>query len=181
MRLLTAVPLVSALLASCSISSPFRIPDSTRSAPPAPDDPVIVVVTQAKVGSNIARNLQFWRQVSRVYRSLETQPGLLGYSIRRQLLGDQAWTITAWSDAAALQAFVAGGVHRQAMNEGSPALTAMSFVRAEVRYRELPLSWAAAEHILAQSGSGYGSNKPATPAPAVSPSSAASSGRSTAH
>jgi hypothetical protein len=41
---------------------------------------------------------------TRIRRQLSTSPGLIGYSLRAQIAAKRFWTLSAWEDAAALQA-----------------------------------------------------------------------------
>ena len=158
MKTIRWIPLV-ALLGGCTIATPFR-----TVAEPAPET-VIVVITHAVTGEDRARNRVFWRQVREVQASLPRQPGLVGYSIRRQLLGREAWTQTVWRDEASVRAFVQGAVHRQAMGEGSSALVSMAFARAERAAGQAPLPWAEAEALLAREAGRYGTSGPAESPP----------------
>lgn len=115
------------------------------------DQLVIVSVTVAYLGSNRTENKKFWAQVFRVHDSLQTQPGCLGHAIRRQFLGNQAWTVTVWSDTGCLDHFVQGSIHRVAVQESREALQSAKFYRTSIPTSSLPFTWRDAEHLVAQS------------------------------
>ena len=78
---------------------------------------------------------------TRIRRQLSTSPGLIGYSLRAQIAAKRFWTLSAWEDAAALQAFVAGPQHVAIMKALAPYMGATHFVRWNVKGSELPLTW----------------------------------------
>ncbi len=145
-------------LTNCKISTPFRAPeiDPSGQAVGAPDDRVVVGVTHVVVGKDGRRAKTFWSNVWKVKGSLEARPGFLGASLRRQLFGNQAWTMTVWEDHQSLDAFVRHAVHRSAMKEGMPALVKARFARIEVARDEIPISWKRAERLLETEGWEYG-------------------------
>jgi heme-degrading monooxygenase HmoA len=78
---------------------------------------------------------------SRIQRQLSTSSGLIGYSLRAQLTAKRFWTLSAWEDAAALQAFVVGPPHVAIMKALAPYMGATRFARWNVKGSELPLTW----------------------------------------
>ena len=78
---------------------------------------------------------------TRIRRQLSTSPGLIGYALRAQIAAKRFWTLSAWEDAAALKAFVAGPPHVTIMKALAPYMGATSFVRWNVKGSELPLTW----------------------------------------
>ena len=78
---------------------------------------------------------------TRIRRQLSTSPGLIGYSLRAQIAAKRFWTLSAWEDAAALQAFVAGPPHVAIMEALAPYMGATRFIRWNVKGSELPLTW----------------------------------------
>jgi quinol monooxygenase YgiN len=78
---------------------------------------------------------------TRIRRQLSASPGLIGYSLRAQVAAKRFWTLSAWEDAAALQAFVAGPPHVVIMKALAPYMGATRFVRWDVKGSELPLTW----------------------------------------
>jgi hypothetical protein len=78
---------------------------------------------------------------TRVRRQLSTSPGLIGYSLRAQIVAKRFWTLSVWEDAAALQAFVSGPPHVAIMKALAPYMGVTRFVRWNVKGSELPLTW----------------------------------------
>jgi quinol monooxygenase YgiN len=78
---------------------------------------------------------------TRIQRQLRTSSGLLGYSLRARLAAKQFWTLSAWEDEAALQAFVAAPPHVAVMKAMAPYMGATRFVRWYVKGSKLPLRW----------------------------------------
>lgn len=142
----TLTALAAGLLAlpSCTISTPLR------KGPAMPGrGTVILAVTHARLVR--ARRGEFDRQTRLVSEGLSGQAGLIAWSLRRELLGDEVWTLTVWSDEEALDRFVYEARHRQAMGAGRPALRATRFARAEMAASELPVRWRTALDLLEQS------------------------------
>ncbi|MEL6823720.1 MAG: hypothetical protein AAFP70_18335 [Calditrichota bacterium] len=142
-------------LSSCTISTPFRYVDEAERDITEKHDSLLVVITYAKTGKDGDKNNAFWDNVSKVYDSMDSQSGLVGYSIRRELFGDQAWTMTVWREEESLKKFVSGAVHLKAMREGTGALADMLFARKRIAVSEIPISWEAAESILVEKGRGH--------------------------
>jgi quinol monooxygenase YgiN len=78
---------------------------------------------------------------ARILRQLRTSTGLIGYSLRAQLAAKRFWTLSAWEDEAALQAFVAALPHAAVMQAVAPYMGATKFTRWTVKGSDLPLQW----------------------------------------
>ena len=144
-----------ALLGGCTISTPFKGPGYDRDDGVTGDRSgatVVVALTHAVLGPE-RRN--FDRGVDRVVDSLAQQPGLIGSSLRRELFGNEAWTMTVWRDAAALDAFVRSSVHQQAIRDGAGDLAGANFSRFELPAAALPIDWETALDYLAASQRAY--------------------------
>lgn len=144
-------------LGGCAIATPFRGPGYDSADGVAADRPetVVVVLTEAVLRDDRAGSSAFWDNVGKVEDSLAQQPGFIGYSLRRELLGDRAWTMTAWSDEASIAAFVHSPTHQTAIAEGLGALQATGFARIKVKRDDVPLDWERALEILAASERRY--------------------------
>lgn len=149
------VPLLGLLLGGCAVATPFRGPGFTagKVTSVAPDQDVVVVLTNARV--HRALRGPFDAQTSKVVDSLPNQPGLVGYSVRRELLGDEVWTMTVWKSEADRARFVASNSHRTAMIEGSPALKSARFSRVLLPAKDIPISWDRAKQILDEQSRRY--------------------------
>jgi heme-degrading monooxygenase HmoA len=77
----------------------------------------------------------------RVVQQLKSSRGLIGYSLRAELLAKSFWTLSAWESEAALRAFVQAPPHREIMAALQPHMGQTSFDRWTVKGTELPLHW----------------------------------------
>jgi quinol monooxygenase YgiN len=84
---------------------------------------------------------QLLLHMTRILRQLRRSRRLLGYSLRADLGVKQFWTLSAWEDEAALQAFVRTQPHARAMTVLEPHLGATTFIRWAVKGSELPVGW----------------------------------------
>ncbi len=155
--LLLGLIVLSALgLSACKIGTPFRMADNDRANTSVDKNQTVMVgITHVVVGQNRKRTKTFWNHVKSVQGSLEEQPGFIGGAIRRELFGNEAWTMTVWTDEESLNGFVRSQVHRTAMTEGWPALKSARFARMEVSRDQIPLSWKQAEELLDTVGRSY--------------------------
>lgn len=129
-----------ALTGGCSVATPFRWLDKTQAGEPAqPDAQVLVAVTHATIDP--ARRKIFDQGANRVIDSLPMQPGLLGYSVRRQVFGNEVWTATVWTDETSLMRFLRSPAHLQAVRDSSTALVQIDYKRIGLRRSELPMRW----------------------------------------
>lgn len=132
-------------LNGCAIGTPWpRLP---AAAPEQANDTVVLVLTRVVVDTQQRR--EFDRQNNRVLGSMASQPGLIGHAARRQLFGDQGWTMSVWTDDAARAAFVQSAVHREAVARSMPALRTVELKRLTVARRDLPTDWDQVLRMLA--------------------------------
>ena len=133
----------AAALTGCIVDTPFRGPgyDPNTGVTVQSVDTFIVAVTNAQLRDDWRLRSRFWDHVEKVEETLNGRPGFVGFSKRTELFGDQAWTMTVWTDEASLDAFVASAVHQTAIEQAMPSLTAARFARLEVGRSELPVSW----------------------------------------
>lgn len=142
-----AAGLSALLIGACTMATPFRGP-----GPASAEGVVTLAVTRATLGDDPALRARFWENVARVEASLAAQPGFLGFSKRTEILGDTAWTLTAWADRASLDAFVQGPAHRTAMREANAGLAGSRFVRYEAPAADWPPRWDEALARLSRDG-----------------------------
>ncbi|HJY87845.1 MAG TPA: antibiotic biosynthesis monooxygenase [Candidatus Acidoferrales bacterium] len=83
----------------------------------------------------------FFFYTAQVVKQLASAPGLLGYSVLARPLSKRFWTLSAWENEGALQAFVQHPPHVRLMRALSPHMGETKFVRWMVRGSELPLRW----------------------------------------
>lgn len=125
-------------LSSCTVARPFSRPPAP---PPLPDETVVVVVTHAELWDD--RREAFDDYTSLLVDALDEGrfEGLIGFSVRKELLGDRVWTMSVWSDEAAIESFTRSPLHRAAMARAGRAIKSMRLRRLRARPEEIPLSW----------------------------------------
>jgi hypothetical protein len=90
---------------------------------------------------------RFWRVPSfliytlRIARQLQRSPGLMGYSLRAELLTGRFWTLSVWENESALQEFVRAAPHEETMRALIPHMGPTRFVRWTVLGAHLPVRW----------------------------------------
>ena len=153
----TIAVLMLLALGGCVFATPFRGPgyDAKTGVTAEGTDTVVVALTKAVLRGDRRKRSEFWAHVFAVEKSLSEQPGLIGYSLRTQMFGPVAWTMTVWTDEASLTAFVQGETHQAAIAEGFEALETAGFARFEADRTEIPVAWDRALEALEQSGRSY--------------------------
>ncbi|WP_348700831.1 hypothetical protein, partial [uncultured Limnobacter sp.] len=136
-RLLQVTSLAAAGLAltAFSISTPFVYPQGKA----AIAQNAKLVVTHAFVKEG--KSGPFYSRSEAVVKSLQGQPGLLAYSVRRQLFGNQAWTLTLWESENSKSAFIRSSAHQLAMAEASSVLSCARFLRVDWSGEVKNLDW----------------------------------------
>jgi heme-degrading monooxygenase HmoA len=81
------------------------------------------------------------RQTVRIIRALSRADGLVGYSLKADLIAKTFWTVSAWESEAALHAFARSDVHREAMRRVGPHMAEPQIEIRSVAGHELPLAW----------------------------------------
>lgn len=141
------------LLGGCHIATPY---EAFSDSPLADDATVVVSITHAMLGDDAGMRKRFWAHVEQVEDALADQPGLIGFSKRAALGGDDAWTMTVWRDEASLRAFVRSDTHQAAIRNAMPGLHGARFARFEIDQQQVPLSWDVALDFLETHARGYG-------------------------
>ena len=134
--------LLPLLATGCAAAQPFEGPGWDREAglTATLDGPVVVAATYA----HIARGEKgaFNDHVDQIVEALEDAPeGLIGYALRGEILGDEVWTVSAWTDEDALLGFVTGEAHAAAMADAGTVLEAAAFARWTVAPEDLEIDW----------------------------------------
>jgi heme-degrading monooxygenase HmoA len=144
--LAVAAPLALALvpaLGGCAVARPWSQPGASPPALDAAADraTVTLVITHAVLDG--ARRKPFDAYTGRVVEALQsgTVPGLVGFSVRKELFGDQVWTMSAWTDRAASRRFAAASPHREALEQASHAIRSVRVRTFEVPRGAPPPSW----------------------------------------
>jgi heme-degrading monooxygenase HmoA len=121
-------------LASCAISTPYRV---KKESPPDAQ----VVVSFTRVALDQKKRSVFDSYVKEIASTLDQQTGLLGYSLRREVFGNQAWTVTVWESDEALMRFVNSQLHTEAMEKSEPSVVGTDFVRKRMKSGDIPVPW----------------------------------------
>lgn len=151
-----ALTALAGLAGGCTFATPYR---ELRSGPgvsaPGAGETVVIALSEVTLGPDRAARAAFWEGMRAFERDLPNHPGLLGYSLRRELLGDRAWTMTVWESEAALGRFVSSPVHAAAIRASHAAIRDQRFATLSRPRAEAPLRWPEALDVLARQGQGY--------------------------
>lgn len=128
-------------LSCCSCTAPFR---RLEALPPE----ATVIVTLSAVEYRKGQRKPFFADTRRVLADLPNQAGLVGYTFRFQLLGNKAWTMTAWKDEASRDQFGRSPVHLAAVRHSRKTAQNMRFISVTVPAGSLPMSWDEAIRLL---------------------------------
>ncbi|MEM9553533.1 MAG: hypothetical protein AAGC60_04690 [Acidobacteriota bacterium] len=148
--------LTLSLTAGCTVGQSFRGPGFDPGLGVTAEgagETVVVAITHTTVASGWSKRRSFSRHLWDVVDTMPDHPGLVGYSVRRDLFGADAWTLSVWTTEQALSSFLRSPVHASAVEDGGRTLTSLRRARAEVATDEIPLGWPRALEILeAQNG-----------------------------
>lgn len=136
--LLAGVGALLSSLWSCTVSTPFRGPGYSNGTPGSDGD-VIVAVTHATL--HRGNRSAFDKHTSLVIKDIPTHAGYLGHSVRKQLFGNEVWTLSVWRDHVSLDEFVRAPVHREAIKQGIDAIIEAQFLRFEWPASSPPPRW----------------------------------------
>jgi quinol monooxygenase YgiN len=89
----------------------------------------------------ITSTARFFLAVSAVRRQLADAEGLVGYTLRAKPLARNYWTLSVWTDAAALQAFVRTPPHLIVMSSLRPSMGPTKFVQWEITAEDALPTW----------------------------------------
>jgi hypothetical protein len=76
----------------------------------------------------ISATVRFFRGVSAVRRQLAAANGLVGYTLRARPLARDYWTLSVWTDGAALSEFMRTSPHVQLMTSLKPYMGPTKFI-----------------------------------------------------
>ena len=99
----------------------MELPWSAADAPSAGlDDRDAYVMASRFELTSAWRSPAFLAQAIRVWRQARRSPGVLGVSLRAQLLRRTYWTLSVWTDEAALRTYARTDPHRTVMRRVRP-------------------------------------------------------------
>ncbi|MEM7147509.1 MAG: antibiotic biosynthesis monooxygenase [Verrucomicrobiota bacterium] len=107
---------------------------------------VFVAVTEGQYDKGQGKI--FLRQLRQVMDSMPENPGLVGFAVRKQILGRKVWTLSVWKDEASLSHFLRNQAHRQAVSEGGIPPSTFRSAYTHVSPEEIPFSWQEAVALL---------------------------------
>ena len=132
---------LASFLSHCSYTAPFRRVESIS-------QDASVILTLSAVEHQKGQRKPFFTDTKRVLADLPNHAGLVGYSYRFQLLGNKAWTMTAWKDEASRNQFSQSPVHLSAVRNSPITAQNMRFMSVTVLTSSLPMSWDEAIRLL---------------------------------
>jgi len=145
--------LILAGTAGCAVSTPFAGPGLAPAVQARAE--VVLSITHVTLSPDRTQHAAFWRSIGKIDAVLPSQPGLIAHAKRRELLGDEAWTVTAWRDEESLRAFVQSEVHTEAMATAANSFIDARFARVAVPAERLPLPWREVLAILERGARHY--------------------------
>ena len=118
-------------------------------APPLPwrattavDPEGIYIVTMTRLPlRRHTRIPQVMRATWQIVRRLARSDGLVGYSLKADLIRKTFWTISAWESTDSLHAFVRSDVHIKAMTDIGPHMNEPRIDTTVMPGTDLPPSW----------------------------------------
>lgn len=93
--------------------------------------------------------VRFLRWTGKIRKQLVTADGCAGYSLDARLLRKTFYTLSAWSDAEAMNRFVRSGQHAAMLADMAGRLGEATFVESSTKSSSLPLDWPAAKQRIA--------------------------------
>ncbi|WP_053332928.1 antibiotic biosynthesis monooxygenase [Haliangium ochraceum] len=143
---MTALGLV--LSACTTVTAPFAAGPAEGES--TPSGRYIVAVTHLRYSESATD--AFNRHAEVLQKLASASPGNVGTSFRGDLGGRDRWTLSVWTDAARMGAFVASPEHIAAIREIVPAAEIVRTVQYRIELDEYPPAWDDALHVLETQG-----------------------------
>lgn len=105
-----------------------------------PDQPYLAILTHypLKAGRRTSRVLSYVRLVQ---RRLDRCEGLVGYAFRANFYRQQLWTLSVWTDEAALRTFLDDVTHQQASEDLAAYVERPQTRQWRISGADVPPSW----------------------------------------
>jgi quinol monooxygenase YgiN len=100
--------------------------------------------------ARLTATIRFFRAVAAIRKQLRSADGLVGYTLRARPLSRNYWTLSVWSDRAALQQFMRTAPHVGVMGSLRPFMRPTKFVQWEITATDGQPGWADALDRLAR-------------------------------
>jgi heme-degrading monooxygenase HmoA len=139
------VLILSLVLSSCKIGTPFKGPRYINKEVVSSKDSVYVGITEVTLKKE---DDVFWDFVKAINDTIEKYPGFIGYSIRQEIFGEMAWTLTVWDDKESMKNFIYSKLHIDAMEKGWSAVKRGRFSKFMLPKDSIPLDWKTAQEYL---------------------------------
>jgi quinol monooxygenase YgiN len=91
--------------------------------------------------ARVTATIRFFRAVAAIRKQLRIADGLVGYTLRARPLSRGYWTLSVWSDQAALQQFMRTAPHLGVMSSLKSVMGPTKFVRWEITAADGQPSW----------------------------------------
>jgi hypothetical protein len=108
----------------------------------------VVMASQLPLRS-LTSTLRFFRAVAAIRTQLRSAEGLVGYTLRARPLARKYWTLSVWTDRAALAQFMRTAPHVGIMSSLRPLMAPTRFVQWQITAAEGRPSWSDALERLA--------------------------------
>lgn len=118
-------------------------------------DNYLVVVTFTEYRDQASAEDNFDHLVDEIVENMQQVDGLVGYSVRKDLFQNRAWTYTIWQKADDINQFKTSGAHLKAMIAAPKLLDTATFARTTISAEQLPYSWEEALSLLSENGRTY--------------------------
>ncbi|MEM1356167.1 MAG: antibiotic biosynthesis monooxygenase family protein [Planctomycetota bacterium] len=140
---------VAVIVSGCRVGYPFQGPgyDPAKGVTePAAGEEVFVAITRGDIASGSGP--AFFEQLDAVMAGMTEQEGLIGYALRKELMGKRVWTMSVWVDQEGLESFLASPEHREAVKQGGIPRGSVIYAYADWPKDEMPITWEQAEQLL---------------------------------
>lgn len=115
------------------------------------DQEYVVIATRFDLRSR-TRMPQVFAAAQNLISGFTTTPGLIGYSLRANVLNNSLWTFSAWESDADLHRFVGGPAHSLAIKQTVEWMKSSRFVSWKTSSSGLPKSWKPVENRMRDEG-----------------------------
>jgi heme-degrading monooxygenase HmoA len=119
--------------------------------PPSPDEDYLVMASALPL-KRYATTPRFFRYFMAIRKQLAGANGLVGYSLRAELLARRYWTLSVWEGEEELTAFMGSPPHVEIMRNLGPDMGKTKFIRWTVPGSEAAVSWPEALERLQRDG-----------------------------
>ncbi|WP_433194642.1 hypothetical protein ACQP1G_38745 [Nocardia sp. CA-107356] len=108
---------------------------------PADGDELHVLTSRLPL-RNYADVPRFLYWTLRIRSQLQSAPGCVGFALDAKLITKTFWTLSAWSDKAAMDHFAHSGTHANMLADMKGRIGDPNFVESAAAAGDIPLSWA---------------------------------------